>query len=398
MDTAKSNFKWEGCRGDRSMMVEIDRIVHGGYGIARVEGRSVLIPFTVPGDVLDVEYSKNQDSPFGWIREIIRPSIHRRVSDCPVFTLCGGCDFDHIEYRKEREVKKGILVEDLARIGGIDLPCKIETLFADEYGYRNHAQFKVDSRGEVGFFEKKSHTVIPLPEKGCLLLQEEINEYVTRMRNKVSFPKGGFRVRVDISGNIYTKGIPGKKDDEFFHYEISSLKLRTNIDDFFQVNNFLLGKWLDRIAHYLRPAQGDVVIDLFCGSGIISLSLAGIVHAVTGIELNRNAVMNARFNANENDLDNVRFIHTRAETGIDDLPVGCKIVVDPPRAGLGPGLISGIARLHPEMIVYVSCDTATFSRDVRMLIENGYGLGGITLVDMFPRTRHIELVALFLSR
>jgi 23S rRNA (uracil1939-C5)-methyltransferase len=379
------------------MKVEIDRIVHGGYGIARVAGRSILIPFTVPGDVLDVECSEKHGSPFGWIREIIRPSVHRRVSNCPVFTLCGGCDFDHMEYQQEIEAKKGILVEDLTRIGGIDLSCEIDTLFAKEYGYRNHAQFKVDSRGEVGFFEKKSHTVIPLPKKGCLLLQEEINEYVNRVRSQISFPKGGFRVRSDSSGIIYTKGIPGIKNDEFFHYEISSLKLRTNIDDFFQVNNFLLEKWLGRIAQYLRPERRDVVIDLFCGSGIISLSLARVVRAVTGIELNRNAVMNARFNAIENGLDNAHFIHTRAQTGIKGLPEGCKIVVDPPRAGLGPGLISGIVRLHPKMIVYVSCDTATFSRDLGVFIENGYGLGGITLVDMFPRTRHIELVALFLS-
>ena len=114
-----------------------------------------------------------------------------------------------------------------------------------------------------------------------------------------------------------------------------------------------------------------------------------------GIELNKNAVMNARFNAQENDIGNVRFIHGRAERGVGELAGGEKIVVDPPRAGLGPALIAELIRLRPEVIVYASCDTATFSRDAGTIHESGYRLREMSLVDMFPRTSHIEVVSRF---
>lgn len=379
------------------MLVKIEKIVNGGYGIARIEGRTCLVPFSVPGDILDVECGEGQDAIFGWIKEIVRPSSYRRLSDCPVFMRCGGCDFDHMKYTLEIEVKKGILLEDLSRIAKAVDPEKLDLLFDREYGYRNHAQFKVDKHGNVGFFEKKSHAVVSLPEKGCLLLRMEINDYVARMiervRKEISFPRGGFRVRVNEAGIISQKGIPGIPSDSHCYHSASGLRLRTNIDDFFQINSFLIGSWLNRIVNYLQPKSGDVVADVFCGSGIISLTIARKVRSVLGIELNKNAVINARYNARENGIENVRFVHLRADKGIGELSGGEKIVINPPRAGLSPGLIADITQLTPDVVVYASCDTATFSRDVKMFHERGYRLREVTLVDMFPRTTHIEVVS-----
>jgi 23S rRNA (uracil1939-C5)-methyltransferase len=375
------------------MRVEIEKIVHGGYGIARSGGRTLLIPFSVPGDLLDIECGEGLDRNFGWIKQVVRPSHRRRESACPVFTICGGCDFDHMDYRLELEVKRGIVLEDLARIGGIEPKAGIEAVASDEYGYRNHAQFKVDSSGRVGFFEKKSHSVVPLPEMGCLLLQKEINDCVNGIRKSVQFRRGGFRIRADGSGNVYTKGVPGREDDDYYRSAIGGLRFRTNIDDFFQVNTLLIERWLELIRSFVQPSCSDMLTDLYCGSGVISLHLAPYVKSVTGIELNPNAVDNALFNAKTNGISNVRFIRSTAQGGIRKLHAGGKIVVDPPRSGLGSAFVEGICRLKPRAVVYVSCDTATFARDLNAFRERGYELSEIRLVDMFPRTRHIELVS-----
>lgn len=383
--------------GDLRMVVEIEKIVHGGYGLARLNSGVCFVPFTVPGDVLDVECTTSGGGGVGWIKRIVRSSPHRKRAKCPVFTVCGGCDFQHMSYSYELEVKRQILVEDLARIAGISETNGIEIIHNSDYGYRNHAQVKVDEEGRIGFYEKKSHQVVQLPEKGCRLLHEKINRYILKIRKEKVFQKGGFRVRSDAHGNIYKKGIPGVADDRYCCHSISGLNFRINIDDFFQVNNFLIERWLSRIKEYLEIDKYDRIADVYCGSGAISLFLAKYVKSIIGIELNKNAVWSARYNAEWNNILNVTFVRSRADVGVRSLTDIQKIIIDPSRSGLGNELIEGIVRLQPRVIVYASCDTATFSRDIREFSENGYLLQKVSLVDMFPRTKHIEVVSRLIS-
>jgi len=379
------------------MEVEIEKIVHGGYGFARLAQGICLVPFAVPGDILDIECSPEDEVAFGWIKKIIRPSLYRKPSLCPVFGLCGGCDFDNMDYEYELNVKKNILIEDLTRLAEVTrvpdgMPVE-RVIYSMEYGYRNRAGFKVDSKGNIGFFRKKSHEVVPLPDNGCKLLQGEINGYVSEIRNKKKFKEGGFRIRADTKGNIYRKGVPDIEDDKFCYCYIKGIKFRINIDDFFQVNNFLTGKWVSQIELYLQPEKNDVIADLFCGSGLIALNLAKNVKSIIGIELNKNAVRSACYNADWNNIQNVSFVRGKAEQGISSISNVNKIILDPPRFGLQKSLITAIVKLSARVIVYASCDTATFSRDVKEFIKTGYLLEKITLVDMFPRTKHSEVVA-----
>ncbi len=375
------------------MEVLIEKIVHGGYGIAYNEKSIYLIPFSVPGDVLDIGCSPADGVSFGWIKRIVTPSSKRRMPLCPVFGICGGCDFDHMDYSYEIQVKRDILLEDLSRIAKITIKEVENIIWSKEYGYRNHAQFKVDAFENVGFFERRSHDVVRLPQEGCLLLEDSINEYVKRVRERHSFKEGGFRVRTNMRGEIFKKGIPQVKDDRYVYHYINGLIHRVGIDDFFQVNNHIIDKWISQIEYYLEPESSDEVVDIFCGSGFIALNLAKKVQSVFGIELNRNAVRNAIYNAELNKIGNTNFIGAEALKGLEALTHADKVILDPPRAGLYREIIDKVVSMNPGLIVYVSCDTATFSRDMSQFIERGYFLRKIALVDMFPRTRHLEIVA-----
>ena len=399
------------------MIARIEKIVHGGYGVARMNGRSCLVPFAAPGDLLEIECGSDPAVSFGWIKEVLEPSPHRRESRCPVFGLCGGCEFDHIDYACELAVKRDILLEDLARIGKTRVAEVDSTVSSREYGYRNHAQFKVGAAGKPGFFAKKSHEVVPLPAQGCLLLHPAIDELIGSLVDRTRFSEGGFRVRTNGEGEIYTKGVPGLLDDAFCFFNVGGVRMRLNIDDFFQVNQFLVERWVEKIVEYLEPELDDEVADIYCGSGIVALKAAPLVRSVVGIEMNRNAVRSARYNAGLNGLENAAFVGADAQKGLRDIAgAGMrrgaakrlraaktggtvetrwvnKIVVDPPRAGLTKELIGAIASIGPRIVVYASCDTATFARDVASFGGAGYDLKSLCLVDMFPRTRHSEIVS-----
>ncbi len=380
------------------MEMTVEKIVHGGWGLCRVNDRVFLVPFAVPGDVVDVSFGEPAKGvTVGWIRKVLQPSPFRKQSLCPVFGICGGCDFDNMSYECEIEAKKEMLREDLRRIGGIGDDAIGKTLPSQsEYRYRNNAQFKAAGQTDAGFFMKRSHEVVPLPEQGCLLLDPVINEFFKRHIQGKALPDGGFRIRSNERGEIFQKGVPGIKPDSCASFYRKGFRFEVGIDDFFQVNRFVIDAWLDLIVGYLEPGLSDWVADIYCGSGLISLYVAGLVHCITGIELNGRAVNNARRNALENGIRKAKFIRADAGKGISGMSAG-KVIVDPPRAGLTGRLIADIAEMRPAVVVYASCDTAAFARDVRLFRENGFVLDEVTLVDMFPRTRHMEVVSRLVS-
>ncbi|MFW6181627.1 MAG: class I SAM-dependent RNA methyltransferase, partial [Spirochaetota bacterium] len=359
-------------------------------------GRVVLVPFAVPGDVADLVFDRSGGGTcFGWIREVLEPSPDRVASRCPVFGICGGCSLDMMSYQSELQGKRDILLEDLDRIGGLQGRVEETVPSEREHGYRNHAQFKVDARGRVGFFMRRSHELVPLPEQGCLLMDERINACVRDLRGRTAFRQGGFRVRVNREGEIFQKGIPGMRPDAFARYTVEGLVFTIGIDDFFQVNSFVVAPWLRRIRAYLDPREDQEVLDLYCGAGVIALFLAGSAGRVTGVEHNGSAVRSARSNAEANGVRNVRFLQGDVTRGLPRELRADAVVVDPPRTGLSGPLVADLLELSPRRLVYASCNTATFSRDAAALARGGMALERISLLDMFPRTHHLELVALF---
>lgn len=395
--------------GIESRDVSIHKIVNGGYGIGTIEGSVVLVPFSVPGDLLRVKplrsvHGGRNRTLFCEIETIVKPSPLRVEPRCPVFGVCGGCDFGHISYQFELEAKMGVLLEDLERIGGHRVEQQLEILSSpSEYGYRNHAQIKADTQGRVGFFRKKSHEIVPLPSGGCLLLHTPLNDFVLELVKGSGLTEGSIRIRSNGAGQVFSRGASGRKDDSHVVYRVGDLQFRIGVDDFFQVNSYLTEVWIGLVERNLHPEPDDRIYDLFCGSGLIALSLAHISHSVTGIEANGSAVRNARLNASLNGIDNASFAigdltrQTDLSQWEPERKGTLKVVVDPPRTGLARHLIDSITLLEPAVIVYVSCNSATFARDVREFVQRGYRPERISLIDMFPRTRHIETVARFVK-
>ena len=395
--------------GIESRDVSIHKIVNGGYGIGTIEGSVVLVPFSVPGDLLRVKplrsvHGGRNRTLFCEIETIVKPSPLRVEPRCPIFGVCGGCDFGHISYQFELEAKMGVLLEDLERIGGHRVEQQLEILSSpSEYGYRNHAQIKADTQGRVGFFRKKSHEIVPLPSGGCLLLHTPLNDFVLELVKGSGLTEGSIRIRSNGEGQVFSRGASGRKDDSHVVYRVGDLQFRIGVDDFFQVNSYLTEVWIGLVERNLHPEPDDRIYDLFCGSGLIALSLAHISHSVTGIEANGSAVRNARLNASLNGIDNASFAigdltrQTDLSQWEPERKGTLKVVVDPPRTGLARHLIDSITLLEPAVIVYVSCNSATFARDVREFVQRGYRPERISLIDMFPRTRHIETVARFVK-
>jgi tRNA/tmRNA/rRNA uracil-C5-methylase (TrmA/RlmC/RlmD family) len=315
-------------------------------------------------------------------------------------------------YRIELDAKKGILLEDLRRIGGIAFEEPIDVHPSpSEYEYRNHVQVKIDAHGKLGFFRKKSHDIVHLPSEGCLLLQPSINRHLLELRGLMQpqLPRhlparnGSIRIRANDEGLTFCKGDPRRDDDVYAVYTVGDLQFRIGIDDFFQVNRYLNKTWVDLIVRFLDPDPRDGVFDLFCGSGLIALTLAPFAREIIGIEANGSAVRNADYNASLNGIDNARFVlgdlttHTDIWRWKSSTMGRAKVVVDPPRTGLDRKLIASIAQLDAALIVYASCNSATFARDAMAWGAYGYRPRAISMVDMFPRTRHIETVAQFVK-
>jgi tRNA/tmRNA/rRNA uracil-C5-methylase (TrmA/RlmC/RlmD family) len=386
------------------MQVYIEKIVHGGYGFGRIDNSVVLVTYAAPGDVLEVRLQHNgqegaRNPLFADIQAIVEPSPLRRSPSCPVFGLCGGCDYDHLPYERELSIKVEVLQEDLFRIAGLeDAPIGKPVPSSSEYGYRNNAQIKVGRSGEPGFFMKRSYRVIPFPVEGCLLLDGPLNALLQHIMSLKLRVGSGMKLRSNAEGEVFSRGVPGRSDDAFVYDRVGNIALRYGVHDFFQVNKLMRERWVELVEHHLEPEPGDRLVDLYCGSGLIALYLAKSVRAVSGVEGNGSSVRNAVFNAGLNDLGNVSF-HirdlTRVEGLADLIPRGrgdLKLVVDPPRTGLGRRAVDAVSTLAPERIVYASCNSATLSRDIALLGERGYEVSRVDPIDMFPRTHHLETV------
>ncbi len=436
---------------NEDIVIDITGMTAEGNGVGRYEGMAVFTPLTVPGDralVKIVKLCKNY--AYGKLLKLLSPSDQRCEPDCDCFALCGGCVFRHITYAAERRIKSGLVKDALLRIGGIDVPMS-DILYSEVDGYRNKAQYPVNSEGKVGFFAPRSHRIIPC--NNCRLQPYEfsviagavelfIKQYGISTYNEQT-GKGLIRhlyIRTTAGGDIMvvlvingeklphssalidilktalgeklksfmininrekTNVILGERcvtlyGDDYITDVLCSVKLRVSPLSFAQVNHDMAELLYNKAAEYAAP-EGKTVIDLYCGTGAIGLSLARRAKSVIGVEIVPSAVEDARANAKENGIDNIRFIcddaagaalRLRQEGVTADV-----VIVDPPRKGCDSSLLDTVANgFAPKTIVYVSCDPATLARDCKILVSYGYRVTNVTPADLFPRTAHVETV------
>ena len=411
------------------LTLHIEKIVHGGDGLARHEGRVVFVPFTIPGETVEAEIVREKkEYAEAEIVRILTPSAERREAPCPVFTICGGCQLQHLPEAAQLRYKVEAMREVLARIGKIisyDLLPPIPSPLP--FHYRTRAQLKVE-RGELGYYRQKSHELVAIDR--CPLLIAPLNAAIEAMLRSLQrdrleeielqgassgdflivlrgdqFPhERGERFYETARQTLPLKGvIVGNRrgwhifGENFLIETVREKRFRISERAFSQVNPAVNREVIETLLDWAAPAPNDRILELYSGIGNFTLFLAERAGSVTAIEGNRAAVEDARWNLQTAGLANVTFQAASAEEGVRRALAEQKkfsqILLDPPREGAGKAVMQGIASLAPQRVLYLSCDPATFARDARVLLDRGYLLRRLQPFDMFPQTGHLELLA-----
>lgn len=347
------------------MRMRVEKLVNGGAGMGTIEGKAAFVPLSAPGDLLDVEVTADHG---GWLEaSIVRieePAVCRVAPRCPVFGVCGGCQWQHISYEEQLKWKREILRETLARIGREGSPEVLETMASPrQWNYRNRIQLHVDSRGRIGFYRPRSKAVVEFAE--CAIADEALNAELNARRAELSKRDRGIALRLDDGTGSFVQINSGQNDN-----------LRRT-----------LVEWLGGVPH-------GTVCELYAGSGNFTFDIARIADAVFATDIDRNAVDAARARQQREGIANVEFMAGEAPRALKRMQGSCDaLVLDPPRKGCAEA-VAAIVELKPRSILYISCDPATLARDLVSLKAHGYRLVKALPVDMFPQTHHIESLTL----
>ncbi|MBN1937746.1 MAG: 23S rRNA (uracil(1939)-C(5))-methyltransferase RlmD [Anaerolineae bacterium] len=395
----------------------ITAMADGGQAVGRHEGKVVFVAGALPGERVRARIEQEHKR---WARaeliDVLEASPQRVEPPCPYFGECGGCHSQHIAYPAQLGYKQQIVVEQLQRIGHIEAPVVTPTMGMDEpWFYRNHIQFSATEAGQLGFQTHKSHQVIPIEQ--CLLLHPLLDELhaafdlewpeLTRLSLRAGIHTGqqmciletaddqAPELEVDIPLSCLLRLNNGTDvvliGRDAYQETLRNRPFRISSNSFFQVNTLQTEQLLNVVEQCLEPQPQDTLLDVYCGVGTLSLSFAGQVGQIIGIEGHPAAVQDAKFNTREG--EQATFIEGNAARVLPNIQVKIdKAIIDPPRKGCAPEVLAEIARLTPERIVYVSCDPTTLARDAIQLVEHGYALVQAQPLDMFPQTFHIETV------
>ncbi len=427
-----------------------------GSGVCDYNGMTVFVRGAVTGDHVIAHIIKVKKTyAVGIIKKITQRSPIRIKPQCTVSEKCGGCCFAHISYAAELEIKQKQIEDNFKRIGGLDVTIKPIIPSPDSSRYRNKAQYPVGSDGRfasIGFYAPMTHRIIDCAD--CYLQPEDFKKVVDIFRDwirekKISvydevahkgvlrhiYLRKGFvtgelmvclvansrevpftdelieMLRAEVEGlrsvilNVNTKNtnvVLGSEcitlyGSDYITDELCGLKFNISPLSFYQVNHDGAEILYNKAKEYAALTGKESLIDLYCGTGTIGLTMAREAGQLVGVEIIEQAVENAKKNAELNGIENSRFICGDASKAAEILlEEGIKpdvVILDPPRKGCDGALVETVSKMSPERIVYVSCDSATLARDCARFLEAGYKVEEATPVDMFPRTGNVECVA-----
>lgn len=442
----------------KTYTIDILRLGSNGEGVGRVENFTVFVDGALPGETVTARiiFVKKQYAT-GRLEKVQKPSEHRVKPPCSVYADCGGCQLQHLSYEGQLAEKQQQVQDAVERIGKLkDIPI-LPTLGADDpWAYRNKMQLPVggDKKSlHIGCFAEKSHRIIdidacPIQKGGnneiIPVVRQWMKEYkipaydedkgtgiVRHIMGRTGVHSGEIMVcivtavpmvphmkelvqmlRKDVPGltsviqNInsrHTNVILGNKTKVIYGSptisdSIGDLSFRISAQSFFQVNSEQAQKLYDTALSYADLKGNETVVDVYCGTGTITLFLAKRAKFAYGIEIVEPAIRDAVKNAKDNGVKNAHFMCGDAAYKLPELlRSGVKpdvIVIDPPRAGCEEKVLNAIASVKPKRVVYVSCNPATLARDLAYMKTRGYETQKVQPVDMFPQTHHTEAVVL----
>ena len=427
-----------------------------GSGVCDYDGMTVFVRGAVTGDrVLAHIIKVKKTYAVGIIKKLIQRSPMRAKEFCPIAEKCGGCCFAHIKYSAELEIKAQQVADNFSRIGKLDITPDPIIPSPSAERYRNKAQYPVGSDGKfatIGFYAPMTHRIIDCAD--CLLQPQEFAEITDIFRDWIRENKISIYNEVDNSGivrHIYIRkavvtgqimvcivansdSLPHSADlierlgtvggvssiilntnrektnvvlgkecktlwgSDFITDELCGLKFNLSPLSFYQVNHDGAEILYTKAKEYAALTGNETLVDLYCGTGTIGLTMAKEVKRLIGVEIIPQAIENAKENAKLNGISNAEFICADAsQAAATLLERGIRpdvVVLDPPRKGCDEALINTVAEMSPERVVYVSCDSATLARDCQRFAALGYTTTHATPVDMFPHTAHVECIAL----
>ena len=411
-----------------------------GDGFARIDRLAVFTPGLVAGDTAEVVLVESRKNyAVGRCERLVTPSEHRIEPVCPSFGVCGGCTLCHVTYDFENTVKQNCVKSALRRM---KLPHELvepTRCMPERTGYRNKIGLHFDSAARrFGYYARDSYEILPFD--GCKLCSDRMNEIVFHINTHIELLEplaptdlflrrshdGTITVSVYGSGKTadiapcrtaLTAGFPeigdvllitGDKSatETCITEDYLGVSMRFASEVFRQVNHDAAEILLKLVCDFAAEKPFSYAADLYCGSGAFGLVLAKRFPQARffGLEIDRDAIREAKANASRIGLTNIEFVCADAATFNGKIPDGNGsfyppefVVVDPPRAGLSDKMREGLVKLAPERLAYVSCNPQTMARDLAELVRGGYVIERVTPVNMFPMTKHCECVV-FLSR
>ena len=408
--------------------VKVIDILQDGRGVGKKDDITIFIENAIYGEVVDVKVVNEKKNYLEAVKtQTVIPSDFYRQPPCLFFDKCGGCSIMNIEYEKQLELKRKLLVSQLQKIAGIDVS-NINIQSDKEFEYRNKITLKVDKIGKLSYFAKNSHDYVYIND--CMIASKFIRENLSSIQQLVSKVNSKFEAAIKevvirsnekqifliislsklndeikdfIKENIkeldfvvtlkYNKKEINLKGDGYILMNYEDYKFRISASSFYQVNNFMLKKLYDSARKYIK--KDYKLLDIYCGVGASTISQSN--NNIVGVEINKDAVKDANYNAKTNKVKDYKFI-AQNSNNIDSKLINKInpdiITVDPPRKGLDSKLVKSIINSNVNKMIYISCNPATLSRDLRKLIDGGFKVEDIEAFDMFPQSMHVETVAL----
>jgi tRNA (uracil-5-)-methyltransferase len=382
----------------------------------------IFVPNTIPGELVRVKVYRNYKSySDADLLQVLEPSPHRVQPVCALATLCGGCQYQHMSIHAQREWKTAQVVDVLSRMAGLDQVHVRPTVGTEQvWQYRSkitphyeapiqiaNASFEIQ---EIGFKQKNSRRLVDVPY--CHIATEAINEKLDHLRHEKRNEalrgelkrsnKGATLLLRDANEGVITD------NNMYVTTTVAGLTFRFLAGNFFQNNPFMLPVMVNHVVEAAtKPSPAGLtmthLIDCYCGSGLFGLTTAAHFQQCVGIEVNANAIEEAKINAELNGISNCAFVAASAEAIfespipvegnglVQDFPRPTTVVVcDPPRKGCSEEFLEQLFVYSPQRVVYMSCDVATQARDVKSMVAAGYTITSVQPFDLFPQTRHIE--------